>query len=85
MSRTFAYFLDIFTHLDIPFEELAEMYETGELRPFELVKSLVERELGTIKDVRLYASYFNPEKPTAVVEYLVTCKVGCVSVMVRKY
>ena len=82
MSRTYAYFLDLFINLDIPFEELAEMFEAGKLKPFELVRGMVEKELGTIMDVKLFASYFNPEKPTVVLEYMVACEKGHVSVKI---
>ncbi len=82
MSRTFVYFLDSFDDIGISFTELAEMFETDTLKPFELVRNIVERELGEIINVKLFASYLDIEKPIAVLEYIVVSKKGHVSVKI---
>jgi len=41
------------------------------MKPFELVRSLVEEELGEVRGVRLYGAHLDPESMTAVIEYMV--------------
>lgn len=52
------------------------------MKLFEMIRSLVEDELGVIRGVRLYRSYFNSESMIAVVEYMVKFERGTVGVKI---
>lgn len=47
---------------------------------FDGIKNIVENELGTIKSVKVYEIYFNPTEFEVLIEYVVECDVGKVSV-----
>ena len=55
MSRTYVYFMDTFTELNLSFEELAEIFEKDKIKPFEIVKNSIKKDLGEIKCVDLYS------------------------------
>lgn len=69
--RTYLYISDLFRPLPYSFGQIVEAWEEDKMKPFELVKSIVEEELGEIRGVRLYGAYFDPETMTAVIEYMV--------------
>lgn len=70
-SKTYLYMSDLFRPLPYSFSEILEVWEEDRMKPFELVRDLVEEELGKIRDVRLYGAYLDPESMTAVIEYMV--------------
>jgi hypothetical protein len=67
----YVYVLDEAVPIPVGWAELLEAWEEGELKPFELVRGLVEGRLGRVRGVRLYGAYFKPETMTAVIEYVV--------------
>ena len=44
--KVFVYLLDLFIPLDLLPEEIMSSFEKDVLKPFELVKGIVKRELG---------------------------------------
>jgi len=68
---TSVYVLDEVLPISVGWAELLEAWEEGELKPFELVRGLVEGKLGRVKGVKLYGVYFKPETMTAVIKYVV--------------
>ncbi len=72
--KVFVYLLDLFIPLDLSPEEIMSSFEKDPLRPFELVKGIVKRELGDIKEVRFYNSHTSPNG--FLIEYLVDFRCG---------
>ena len=82
MTKTYFYLMDIFKKLPYDFQDILEAWEEDPMKLFEMIRSVVEDELGVIRDVRIYRSYFNPQNMTAVVEYIVKFKEGTVGVKI---
>jgi len=78
--KVFVYLLDLFIPLDLLPEEIMSSFEKDVLKPFELVKGIVKRELGDIKEVRFYNSYTSSNG--FLIEYLVDFRCGQVSVKI---
>ncbi len=74
--------MDQFIETSLSLYDLAELYEEDKLKPFNLVKDLIVKHLGEIRSVKVHMTYFNPEKLTAVIEYLVETRYGEVSVKI---
>ncbi len=72
--------MDRFIFLDIPLDKVLEFIEDRPLDLFELVRNIIEDETGQVYDVEVYRKYFNPRSLDIVVEYLIKCRVGEVSV-----
>ena len=70
-SRTYLYMNDLFRPLPLSFSEILEAWEEDRMKSFELVRDLVEEELGEIRSVRFYGAYLNSETMIAVIEYIV--------------
>jgi len=62
---------DLFRPLLYSFREILQAWKEDRMKPFELVRNLVEEELGEVRGVRLYGAYFDPETMTAIIEYMV--------------
>jgi len=78
--KVFVYLLDSFIPLDLSPEEIMSSFEKDPLRSFELVKDIVKRELGEIKEVRFYNSYTGSNG--FLIEYLVDFRCGQASVKI---
>lgn len=74
------YFMDEFFPTRLSLRDLVRLYDEGELKPFSIARELVSKRLGIIHGVRLYKTYYNPEKQVAVLEYLVEAEHGEASV-----
>ncbi len=69
--RLYIYLLDRFIPSDLSIGELMELVEEDPIAPFNMVKAVVEDEIGHIQDVRLYGRYFDPSEMDVVIEYLI--------------
>ncbi len=78
--KVFVYLLDLFIPLNLSPEEVMGSFEKDPLKPFELVKDVVERELGEIKEVRFYNSYTSSNG--FLIEYLVDFRCSQASVKI---
>jgi len=78
--KVFVYLLDVFIPLNLSPEEIMSSFEKDVLRPFELVKDVVKRELGEIKKVRFYNSYTSSNG--FLIEYLIDFRSGQASVKI---
>jgi len=78
--RLYIYLLDRFIPSDLPIGELIELIDEDPIAPFNMVKAIVEDEIGHIQDVRLYGRYFDPSEMDVVIEYLIKVSFGEVSV-----
>ena len=74
--------MDSFKPIDINVDTLLELAEKKPLELFELVRGFVEGELGRIYDVRIYGRYFDPKDFDIVIEFLVKCSLGEVSLKI---
>lgn len=78
--KVFVYLLDLFIPLDLSPEEIMSSFEKDALKPFELVKDVVKRELGDIKEAKFYNSYTSSNG--FLIEYLVDFRCGQASVKI---
>ena len=79
---TYIYLFDRFHPVEMPLSKIAQAFEEDPLKPFALLRELVEEKTGGVKSVRFYGSYFNPSKQTAVLEYFVEVDEGTVGVKI---
>ncbi len=79
---TWLYIFDEFKPLDISIDKLLELIEVNPLRLFEEVKDILTEYVKEIKHVKIYNTYFNPHGFEFLIEYLVECEFGEVSVKV---
>ena len=82
MGKTYPYFMDLFRELPYSFQNILEAWEQDPLKPFKMVKSIIEREYGIIHDVRFHGSYFNPSSMTVIIEYMVEHSRGTTGVKI---
>ena len=80
--NTWLYIFDEFKPLDISIDKLLELVEDNPLRLFEEVKDILTEYVKEIKHVKIYNTYFNPHGSELLIEYLVECELGEVSVKV---
>jgi hypothetical protein len=74
--------MDKFIALDITLDKMLELAENRPLALFELVRGLVESEVGEISSVSVYRKYFDSETLDVVLEYLIRCNLGELSVKI---
>ena len=78
--ESFVYFLDMFIPVDLTPKEVADSFKEDELKPFELVGEIVERELEGIRSVELLGSF--SRKDELLIEYLVNFSGGQLTVKI---
>ncbi len=77
------YILDVFKPLDIDFDVLVNLVDSNPLQLFNAyVKHVVEKDLKAIRNVKVYNIYFNPKYMELLIDYVVECELGEVSVKV---
>ena len=74
------YVFDEFKLIDIDKGRLFELIEKDPLKLFEIVRKVLDIE--EISGVRVYDAYFDSRNFELLIEYMVTCKLGEVSVKV---
>ena len=72
--------MDLFKPLNINLEDLLDLAERDPLGLFNRVGGFIEGELGRVGNVRVYGRYFDPKEMDIIIEYLVECSRGEVSV-----
>ena len=80
--KVYLYCMDRLKSLEIPLEEFLELAERDPRGLFNRVREFVEEEVGNIHNVRLYERYLDLSKMDVVVEYLVRCDIGELSVKI---
>jgi len=68
--------MDRFITLNIPLDKVLELAENKPLELFELVKDIIENEVGQVRDVNVYEKYFDPRNLDVVIEYFIRCNLG---------
>ena len=81
VHQTFVYYLDMFKVVDMDTNTLLELVEKNPLEIFNSIKEILD-DLGEIKDVQVHNVFFNSKTFEAVIEYIVCCNIGEVSVKV---
>jgi len=76
------YVFDEFRSLDIEPPVLFELARDDPLRLFDYVREVVEDYVKEIKSVRVFRKFFDPETFDLVVEYIVECEAGTVSIKI---
>ena len=74
--------MDRFIPLDIPLDKLLEFAENRPLELFELVRDVIENEVGQVYDVEVYGKFFDSKDMDIVVEYFIRCSLGELSLKI---
>ena len=77
---TWLYVLDVFKPIDIDIGKLLTLAKEDPIKLFNEVKEALESDLGRVKDVKVCDIYFNPRTFGLLIEYIVKCDLGEVSV-----
>ena len=72
--------MDRFIPLKISIDKVLELVESDPLGLFNYVKTIVEEKVGKIYRVTLYDVFFDPKELDIVIEYMVYCRIGNISV-----
>ena len=78
--NTWIYVFDEFRPVDIDIGKLFRLAEENPLGLFELIKGVLVDDIKEIRDVRVHNVYLNPSNFELLIEYLVKCNLGEVSV-----
>jgi len=79
---TWIYVFDEFKPVDIDASKLFELAEKDPLKLLEIIKEALVDYVKEIKDAKLYDIYFDPSRFELLIEYIVKCKLGEVSVKI---
>lgn len=80
MTEVFAYVFDLFVPTDLTKKEVLKAFEEDILRPFDLIREIVEDKLKEINNVEFYnASFKNDE---FLLEYTVDFANGRINVKI---
>jgi len=75
------YYMDVFKIVDMESSEFLELADKNPVKLFNRIRDVVG-DLGRIKNVKVYRRFLGPKGFDIVIEYLVRCEVGEVSVKV---
>jgi len=78
--KTWVYVLDVFKPVKLDVEKLFSLVESSPLKLFNLIRETLKEDLGEIVNVKVFDIYFNPKTFDLLVEYIVNCSFGEVSV-----
>ena len=78
--NTWLYVLDTFKPIDIDTGKLFELAEENPLKLFNMFRDVLEEYVKDVKEVRVYDVYFDVKTFELLIEYIVRCKAGEVSV-----
>jgi len=80
--KTELYIFDEFRPLDIEPPVLFDLARGDPLKLFDYVRDVVKDYVKEIRSVRVLREFFDPEAFDLVVEYIVECELGTVSVKI---
>lgn len=78
-SCTYLYFMDMFKPIDMDTDKLLELAERNPLEIFNSIKEILS-DLGEIREVQVYNIFFDPKSLELVIEYILKCSIGEISV-----
>ena len=81
-TRSYIYIPDRFIEVNLSFEELIRLWERRPIEPLEVIRTVVEREVGVIKSIKKHAPYFIPHEGIITIEYIVEVNEGEASVKI---
>jgi len=76
------YVFDEFKPLDISTDRLLELAENKPLELFEEFRDILTNYVKEIKSVRIYDIYFDPNNFELLIEYMIECELGEISVKI---
>ena len=79
---SYVYVMDVFRPIDMDFSKLTELALQDPQELFNEVKEIVEEYVGQVKHVRLLHKYIDTKHREAVIEYIINCSIGEVSVKI---
>jgi len=79
---TWVYVLDEFKPVNISANELLNLLKEDPLKVFEVIKNALAGFIRDAKSVKVYDIYREPSSSALLVEYIVECEAGRVSVKV---
>jgi len=74
--------MDRFIPLDIPLDKVLELVENKPLELFELVRDIIENEVGQVYSVNVYGKYFDSKSLDMIIEYFIRCSLGELSLKI---
>ena len=80
--NTWIYVFDEFKHIDVDTGKLFRLVEENPLKLFEIVGETLVNDIKEIRDVKVYDIYFNPSNFELLIEYIVECELGEISVKI---
>jgi len=80
--NTWIYIFDEFKLIDVDTGKLFRLAEENPLRLFEIIKEVLVDDIKEIRDVKVYDIYFNPSNFELLIEYIVECELGEISVKI---
>ena len=80
--NTWIYVFDEFKPVDIDTGKLFRLVEEDPLKLFGIVREILVNDIKEIRDVKVYDVYFNPSKFELLIEYIVECELGEISVKI---
>jgi len=93
--NTWLYILDEFRPLDIELSMLLRFARYDPIKLFDIVRDVVEDYIDVVRDVRIHDIYIDTHKNEVLVEFIVVCDNGEISIkiihsdnpvaMIRKY
>ena len=78
--NTWLYVLDTFKPIDIDSGKLFKLAGKNPLKLFNMFRNVLEEYIKNVKEVRVYDAYFCVKTFELLIEYIVRCKAGEVSV-----
>lgn len=79
---TWIYVFDEFKPIEINTSKLFKLAEENPLELFGIVKEALADNIKEVKDVKIHDIYFDPSNSELLIEYLVRCELGEVSVKI---
>ena len=80
--KTWVYVFDELKPIDVDVGRLLELIEDNLLKLFEEIKDVLAEYVKEVKYAKIQNTYFNPRDFEFLIEYLVECELGEVSVKV---
>ena len=77
---TWVYVFDEFKPIDIDTGKLFELAKKNPMELFNTIKDVLEEYIKVIKDVRVYDVYFDAKAFELLIEYIVKCDLGEISI-----
>ena len=79
---TFIYLLNKVIRVNLSFNYILKLFDEDPLGPLNEIRELLDLEIGKIRRVIAYVTYFNPEDLSSLIEYFLISDFGRVGVKI---